>query len=133
MGWRIMDLNKNTLSEENKKKLKDQAESSQTVIAQSTRIKGKITCQDQLLVLGSVEGDIDCGGLLWVERKARINANVYAPKVVIEGEFNGSIASAEYVEIKSEGRFIGKLKAARIKLIQGCIVDGKITVGKKQK
>ena len=126
------NINKNTLSEEYKKKLKNQAESSQTVIAQSTRIKGSITCQDQLLVLGSVEGDIDCGGLVWVERKARINANVYARKVVIEGEFNGSIESAEYVEIKHEGRFTGNLKAAKIKLIRGCVVDGKVTVVNKQ-
>jgi cytoskeletal protein CcmA (bactofilin family) len=121
------DKHKNTLSEEYKKKLKDQTESSQTVIAQSTQIKGSITCQDQLLVLGMVEGDIDCAGLVWVEKKAKVNANVFARKVVIEGELNGNIESAEYVEIKPEGRLIGNLKAAKIRLIQGCVVDGEVS------
>mgnify|MGYP001825817333 CR=1 FL=1 len=60
----------------------DQIESSGTVIANDTRFKGTITCRDQILVAGIVEGDIDCGGIVWIAKKGKIYANVYARKAV---------------------------------------------------
>jgi cytoskeletal protein CcmA (bactofilin family) len=87
----------------------DQIESSGTVIANDTRFKGTI-------------------GIVWIAKKGKIYANVYARKVIVEGEINGNIASAEYVELKSEGRLIGNLKAAKIRLAPGCYFDGEVSM-----
>ena len=106
----------------------DQLESSGTVIANDTRFKGTITCREQILVAGIVEGDIDCGGIVWIAKKGKIYANVYARKVIVEGEINGNIESAEYVELKSEGRLIGNLKASKIRMAPGCYFDGEVTM-----
>ena len=109
-------------------KSSDQIESSGTVIASDTRLKGTITCREQVLVAGIVEGDIDCGGIVWVAKKGKVYANVYARKVIVEGEINGNIESAEYVEVKSQGRLIGNLKAAKIRMAPGCYFDGEVTM-----
>jgi cytoskeletal protein CcmA (bactofilin family) len=119
---------KTALPEIDNKKSADQIESSGTVIANDTRLKGTITCRDQILVAGIVEGDIDCGGIVWIAKKGKIYANVYARKVIVEGEINGNIESAEYVELKSEGRLIGNLKAAKIRLAPGCYFDGEVSM-----
>ena len=119
---------KTALPEIDNKKSAGQVESSGTVIANDTRFKGTITCRDQILVAGIVEGDIDCGGIVWIAKKGKIYANVYARKVIVEGEINGNIESAEYVELKSEGRLIGNLKAAKIRLAPGCYFDGEVSM-----
>jgi cytoskeletal protein CcmA (bactofilin family) len=119
---------KTASTELDNKKSADLIESSGTVIASDTRFKGTITCRDQILVAGIVEGDIDCGGIVWVANKGKIIANVYARKVIVEGEINGNIESAEYVELKSEGRLIGNLKAAKIRMAPGCYFDGEVTM-----
>ena len=119
---------KTALSGVDNKKSADQVEASGTVIASDTRFKGTITCRDQILVAGVVQGDIDCGGIVWIAKKGKIYANVYARKVIVEGEINGNIESAEYVEIKSEGRLIGNLKAAKIRMAPGCYFDGEVTM-----
>jgi len=119
---------KEALVEKNNIHSTDPVESSGTVIANDTRFKGTITCRDQILVAGIVEGDIDCGGIVWVAKKGKIYANVYARKVIVEGEINGNIESAEYVELKSEGRLIGNLKAAKIRMAPGCYFDGEVTM-----
>jgi cytoskeletal protein CcmA (bactofilin family) len=106
----------------------DQIESSGTVIASDTRFKGTITCREQILVAGIVEGDIDCGGIVWIANKGKIVANVYARKVIVEGEIIGNIESAEYVELKSKGRLIGNLNAAKIRMAPGCYFDGEVTM-----
>jgi len=106
----------------------DQIESSGTVIASDTRFKGTITCREQILVAGIVEGDIDCGGIVWIANKGKIVANVYARKVIVEGEIIGNIESAEYVELNSKGRLIGNLNAAKIRMAPGCYFDGEVTM-----
>jgi cytoskeletal protein CcmA (bactofilin family) len=115
-------------SEEERRTVLEEAENkveqSETVIAKGAHFKGIISCPDQLLVMGSVEGDIDCGGMIIIGDKARIHANIYARKVIIGGEVKGDIKSAEYVEIKPTGRLIGNLDAAKIKLSGGCFFEG---------
>jgi cytoskeletal protein CcmA (bactofilin family) len=106
----------------------DSIESSGTVIASDTRFTGTITCRDQILVAGIVEGDIDCGGIVRIANKGKIIANVYARTVIIEGEINGNIESAEYVELRSGGRLIGNLKAAKIRMAPGSYFDGEVTM-----
>jgi cytoskeletal protein CcmA (bactofilin family) len=106
----------------------NQVGSTGTVIANDTKFKGTITCREQLMVAGVVEGDIDCGGIVWVAKKGKVYANVYARKVIVEGEINGNIESAEYVELKSEGRLVGNLHAAKIRMAPGCYFDGVVTM-----
>ena len=102
----------------------DKAQQSETIIAQGAHIKGLISCPDQLFVMGTVQGDIDCGGMIIVGDNARIHGNVYSRKVIIGGEVKGDIRSAEYVEIKPKGKLIGNLNAAKIRLAGGCFFEG---------
>ena len=120
-----------TLSEEDKKMLEDQVGTKMTVIAQGTRLTGTIAGQDQLFVLGNIEGDINCEGLVWIAKKGKVDGNVNARKVVIEGEINGDIKWAEHIEVKSDGRLVGNIKAAKIRLAHGCFFDGQATMPKK--
>ncbi len=116
------------LTESDQKTSADPLRSSGTVIASDTRFKGTITCREQILVDGIVEGDIDCGGIVWIAQNGKVIANVYARKVIVEGEINGNIESAEYVELKPEGRLIGNLKAAKIRMAPGCYFDGEVSM-----
>ena len=102
-----------------------------TVIAPGAHFNGVITCPDQLSVWGSVEGDIDCGGLVEIGRTGIVHGDVFARKVILEGEVHGNIKSAEYVEIKPTGRLIGNLNAAKIRLFGGCVFEGNSTMLKE--
>jgi cytoskeletal protein CcmA (bactofilin family) len=119
---------KAALAEINSNNSADRVEASGTVIAYDTKLKGTIACRDQIFVAGIVEGDIDCGGIVWIGKKGKVYANVYARKVIVEGEIRGNIESAEYVELKSEGRLVGNLHAAKIRMAPGCYFDGVVTM-----
>ena len=57
--YMISKIRNTALPEIDNQKSADPIESSGTVIAEDTRLKGTITCRDQILVAGIVEGDID--------------------------------------------------------------------------
>ena len=113
--------------------IEDKVAQSKTIIAQGAHFKGLIRCPDQLFVMGSVEGDIDCGAMIIIGNQARIQGNIYARKVIIGGEVKGDIKSAEYVEIKHTGRLIGNLNAAKIRLSAGCFFEGESTMQNEKK
>ena len=117
-----------TLLEVAENMIQDKAAASETVIAHGAHFKGVISCPDQLFVMGSVEGDIDCGAMIKIGDKAFVRGNIFARKVILEGEVVGHIKSAEYVEIKPTGRLIGNLNAAKIRLFGGCVFEGQSTM-----
>ncbi len=121
-----LNKQKHMLSEENKKMIEDQLGPTVTVISQNSRLKGTITGQDQLIVFGNVEGDINCEGMVWITKKGKVNGNIKALRVIIEGKVSGNIDSMELVEIKSEGSLIGNIKAAKFRLAPGCFFDGEV-------
>ena len=99
-----------------------------TVIAPGTVFKGVVTGEDTLRVSGSVQGDIDCRRMVWVDRNGCVNGSVTARRVIIEGEVNGDIQSAERVEIRTNGRMIGNIYAAHITVDPGCFFDGEARI-----
>ena len=122
---------KKTLSEEDKKMIEDQLGSTVTVISENSRLEGTITGQDQLVILGDVEGDINCEGMVWITSKGKVDGSIRALDVIIEGEVKGDIASTKLVEIKSEGSLIGNIKAAKFRLAPGCFFDGEVKMSRE--
>ena len=99
-----------------------------TVIAPDTIFKGNITGQDTLRISGRVEGDIDCERTVWVDERGCVKGTIIASQVINEGEINGDIQSAEKVEIRSNGRMIGNIHAAKIIVAPGCFFDGEAKI-----
>ncbi len=99
-----------------------------TVIAPGTLFKGALTGEDTLRIAGTVQGDIDCQQLVWVDQGGCVNGNVTAHDVIIEGEVNGDIKSSKRVEIRSKGRLAGNIIASNITVDQGCFFDGEARI-----
>lgn len=119
---------KNTASRKEEIELAEEIGPAVTVIAPDTLFKGKIAGEDTLRISGSVQGDIECRRMVWVDRTGRVSGNITARRVIVEGEINGDIAAAERVEIRSNGRMTGNIHAANITIDQGCFFDGEARI-----
>ncbi len=129
----IFKNNKTKFIKIDEKALEDEVGSAVTVIASNTRFTGKIQVEDTLRISGYFKGEIDCKRMVWVEKTGRIEGTVYARRVVIEGEINGKIESADHVELRSNGRMIGDINAGKITVAQGCFFDGQAKILRKEK
>ncbi|MBW2589853.1 MAG: polymer-forming cytoskeletal protein [Deltaproteobacteria bacterium] len=125
--------NKNKFIKIDEKVLEDEVGSTVTVIASNTRFTGKIKGEDTLRISGYFKGDIDCKRMVWVDKTGRIEGTVYARRVIIEGEINGNIKSSDHVELRSNGRMIGDINAAKITVAKGCLFDGQARILRKEK
>jgi len=103
----------------------------ETLIAPGIRIKGKIDGKDKVRISGHFEGSIQCNSTVSIEKKGTVKGTIDARSIIIEGEINGNIDSAEQVDIKPEGRLIGNVKAANFTLAPKSVFDGQATIPRK--
>jgi len=128
----ILNKNKGKFIKIDEKVLEAEVGSAVTVIASNTRFTGKIKGGDTLRISGYFKGKIACRRMVWVDKTGRIEGTVNARRVIVEGEINGCIESADHVELRSNGRMIGDINAGKITVAQGCFFDGRAKILRKE-
>lgn len=96
-------------------------------IGESIVIVGDVSGKEDLLINGSIEGDINFReSNIVVGEKGRINANVTAKNISVEGDVKGELRASEQITIESCGRVIGDICAPRVVLDDGCQFKGSV-------
>ncbi|MFV8816468.1 bactofilin family protein [Haliea sp. E17] len=97
------------------------------MIGPSIEIKGSVSGDEDLLIQGKVEGTIDLGAHeVTVGESGKVNADITARTVRIDGEVSGDVRGTEKVVISKTGNVKGNIIAPRMTLEDGAIFKGSI-------
>lgn len=100
-----------------------------TVVGAGLCIKGEISGDEDVLVEGIVEGNLQLrNGVLTVRPDGKIQANIVAQAVVVYGDVKGNIAARDRIEIKKDGSVTGDLTTGRIIIDDGATFKGAIEI-----
>src|ERR1051325_4891220 len=89
-------------------------------IGKSVVIRGELSGSEDLYIDGQVEGTIELREHhLTVGPNGRVQANVNAKEVVIQGSVKGNVRAIDRVEIRKSGSLTGDLVAARVVIEDG--------------
>ena len=100
---------------------------STAMIGPSIEIKGTVTGDEDLVIQGKVEGTVDLGAHeVTVGESGKVNADITARTVRIDGEVSGDIRGIEKVLISKSGNVRGNITAPRMTLEDGAIFKGAI-------
>src|SRR3954463_6161784 len=91
-----------------------QAKATTTAIGPTIIIKGKLKSDEDLVVRGRIEAEIQSSKALFIENSGVVRSNVRVKSAKISGVLVGNISAEEKVEIAPDGRVIGDLNAPRI-------------------
>lgn len=112
--------------EDKQRRIEDKAGSILSIIAPSTKFKGTLSGSDSLLIAGHLKGEIKCNSLVRVDREGKIQGTINSPYVIVEGEVNGDIISAEHVELRAGARVLGNINTVKIVMAEGCFLQGEV-------
>lgn len=102
---------------------------SNSVIGTSIIIDGEITGDEALVVLGTVKGKISVRDTLLVENGGVVQADVEAGSITVSGEVTGDIQARERIELCSDSKMIGDVKAPRVLIADGASFKGSVDMG----
>ena len=98
-----------------------------TAIGNSIIIVGDVSGKEDITIHGTIEGEINFReNNIYIGESGRINANVTAKNVSVEGEVKGELRASEQVNIKPSGRVVGDIRAPRVVLDDGCQFKGSV-------
>lgn len=109
--------------------------STRNVLNSDVTVVGTLRFTDDLLVDGSVEGEITSDGVLTVGANAVIQAGeknkvaVRTKSAIIHGRVTGDVVVSERVELASTAELVGDITAARIAIQEGAVFVGHCMVG----
>lgn len=98
------------------------------ILASDVEIKGSIKFQNELIIDGKVEGEINSPGVLTIGENAEVRGEVKTKSVTVLGKVHGNITVDERCELKTRAQLIGDLKAARLTIEEGATFVGKSEV-----
>lgn len=110
---------------ENFKNNSEQAE--RATIGAGIVIRGEIAGTEDLLILGSVEGNISLReNVVTVGASAKVGADIVGRIVRVEGEVVGNLTAREQVVVHRSGQVRGNISAPRLLLEDGARLKGSI-------
>ena len=96
----------------------------ETILGAGTKINGNINSKGSLRVEGTVIGEIEVEGDLYVGEEAEIENKIKARDVIIAGKVEGNITAKNKLEILPTGKVNGDIKMKTIKIEEGAKFEG---------
>ena len=103
-----------------------------TMVGESIVITGSLTGDEDLIILGRVEGTISLSRTLFVSSNGIAKADIAVENAVISGIVVGNITATDSIQITETGRVVGDLNAPRVMITTGARVRGQVSAGEAQ-
>lgn len=102
-----------------------------TLVSRDTVVVGDIHFAGNLEVEGTVQGNIiakpEAEAVVRVVDKGRVEGEIRAPGVVVNGTVEGDIHSTHHLELAPKGRVHGNVYYATVEMAAGSEVNGNLT------
>jgi cytoskeletal protein CcmA (bactofilin family) len=100
--------------------------SGEAVIGRTTRVRGRVSGEGDLLIEGSIEGDITVVGDFTLAEGGRATSTVEADGVTRRGELEGDIRARGPVRIETGARVRGDVTGESVALEDGAEFVGRL-------
>ena len=117
--------------DDKKRRMEDQEGPIITIVAAKTQFNGVMDAQESVRICGRFEGEVKCSEMVRIDKNGKLIGPLESKFVIIEGEMNGDIKSAEHVELRSDCRMTGNITTQKIAIAEGCIFKGEIQMPSK--
>lgn len=107
-------------------------ESNRSVVGKTVHVKGNLFAEEEILILGQVEGKLSGKNLVVVGKTGVVNADIDAREIIIKGTVNGNVKGSYKVEIVPDGVLNGNILSLRVVLSEGAIFKGNIDMTLKE-
>ena len=100
-----------------------------TILGPDATFKGELSFEKGMRLMGRLEGKINTPGRVHITREAKMQADVEAGAIIVEGDVQGNLSAADRIELKNSARYEGDLRASKLVVEEGAAFSGHVSVG----
>lgn len=95
-----------------------------TIIGAGTVVEGVVKAVMTTRIDGTVNGDVTSEGVIIVANEGIVNGNITAADVKISGKVQGNVSVTGKLELISNGKLFGDIKAGSLSIDESAIFQG---------
>jgi cytoskeletal protein CcmA (bactofilin family) len=95
-----------------------------TLLGKGSEFDGKLTFEGQVRIDGKFSGQIFTKDTLVIGEGARVNAEINAGTVIVNGLVEGNIRATQLIELHTPGRVKGNLETPSLAIDKGVMFEG---------
>lgn len=103
-----------------------------SIIGAGMRIVGDCETTDTIRIDGIVEGSVRADKAVKIGKDGQVTGDILTQDAVIAGTVKGGLQVHSRLELQATSRIDGEIKAARLHLEEGGVVNGMLAIGRKQ-
>lgn len=100
-----------------------------TYLGKNLKIKGRVSGNGNLIILGSLNGEFRLKGRLKIAQPAKIKGEVNADVISVNGNVHGSLTANGRVHLDQTARIKGRIHTPKLSIMEGALFDGEIHMG----
>lgn len=100
-----------------------------SIIAAGMKVVGDCTTEGTIRIEGTVEGTVEAGKAVVVGKDGLVDGHVHTQDAVIGGRITGSLVAASRLELQATAQVDGDVRARRMQLEEGAVLNGKVAMG----
>jgi len=97
-----------------------------SLIGPTVVIRGQVSAEEDLMIMGRIEGFIDHSRTVTIHPDGTVAAEVKAQEVLVEGRVDGNVYGTRRVQIAESGSVNGNVYAPRVGVLEGASFKGAI-------
>jgi cytoskeletal protein CcmA (bactofilin family) len=94
------------------------------ILGKGSEFEGKLTFEGTVRIDGKFSGEISTSDVLVIGEGARVQAEINAGSVVINGEVQGNVRAKNSIELHHPARVRGNLECPQLSIDKGVIFEG---------
>ncbi|MCH2197273.1 MAG: polymer-forming cytoskeletal protein [Flavobacteriales bacterium] len=102
-------------------------------IVEGTRFKGEVSCESNIRIDGSFEGDLETKGRLVIGPQGSVNGTVRCQNCEVEGKLTGKLGVEELLSLKASAQMEGEIHYGQLSIEPGAKLAGTLHMGSKIK
>jgi cytoskeletal protein CcmA (bactofilin family) len=95
-----------------------------TLLGKGSEFEGKLTFEGQVRIDGKFNGQIVTKDVLVIGDGARVQAEINAGTVIINGTVEGNVRASQLIELHAPARVKGNLESPALTMDRGVIFEG---------
>jgi len=100
-----------------------------SIIPTGMTLRGKIEGTEDLTVAGTVDGEIHLRGTLRLLESGCLRGRASVWEALIAGQVEATVMASDRAEILSTARVEGEIRARRLTIVEGALVNGSMVAG----
>src|ERR1043165_635033 len=103
-----------------------------TFFSAGTHIEGTLELDGEVKLEGHIKGKVTGTGVVTVGEQANLQADVFAPVVIVHGVVRGEMHATDRLELHRTAKVKGSIRAARVRIDEGAIFEGECRMAPKE-